>query len=156
MRTVGTILALGLSLSPFTFAQTVPITDPAAFVTDVYRRFNASEHGPNYLPPKKIYTPRLEALVAADDRRRHGEVGCIDFVFWVNGQDWELNNVSVTSQDVPGHPDRRLVIATFMGIGTPEEIHFDFQRIGGRWLLDDAQSLRGERWTLSTLLKCRR
>jgi hypothetical protein len=137
VRTVGTILALGLSLSPFTFAQTVPITDPAAFVTEVY-------------------TPRLEALFAADDRRRHGEVGCIDFVFWVNGQDWELNNVSVTSQDVPGHPDRRLVIATFMSIGTPEEIHFDFQRIGGRWLLDDAQSLRGERWTLSTLLKCRR
>jgi hypothetical protein len=153
MKTAGTILALGLSL--VTFAQTVPITDPAAFVTEVYRRFNASEHGSDYLPPKKIYTPRLEALFAADDRRRRGEVGCIGFVFWVNGQDWELKDVSVTSRDVPGHPERRLVIATFMSIGTPEEIHFDFQRIGGRWLLDDAQSVKAERWTLSSILKCR-
>lgn len=154
MKTAGMILALGLSLSPFSFAQTVPIKEPTAFVTEVYRRFSASVHGSEYLPPEKIYTPRLKALFAADDRWRRGEVGCIDFVFWVNGQDWELKNASVTSQDVPGHPERRLVIATFTNLGTPEEIHFEFQRIGSQWLLDEAQSVKGERWTLSTILKC--
>ena len=34
--------------------------------------------------------------------------------------------------------------------------HMDetFVRIGGKWLLDDVHSLKGERWTLSKLLMC--
>jgi hypothetical protein len=154
VRTPAAILALGVLLSPASFAQTAPVTDPAAFVTEVYHRIDASQHGPEYDPPEDIYTPRLKALFARDDRRRHGEVGCIEFVFWVNGQDWELKDLRVTSREVTGHPDRKLVIATFVNLGSAEEIHFDFQRIADRWLLDDVQSLKGERWTLSKLLKC--
>jgi hypothetical protein len=157
VRTVAAALGMGILLVPVVSgAQPVPISDPPAFVTEVYRHFSASEHGPDYEPPENIYTPRLQALFAADDRRRRGEVGCIDFVFWVDGQDWELKNVQVTSRDVAGHPDRKLVVATFVNLGHAEEIQLDFQKIAGRWLLDDARSVKTDRrWTLSRILKCK-
>jgi hypothetical protein len=125
------------------------IDDPAAFVRDVYRRLAASAH---YQPPTDIYTPRLKALFDEDRRRAKGEVGCIDFVFWTNGQDSNLRDVRVTSQ-AAGRPDRALVTATFIH-ERRQEIQLDFQKIGGRWLLDDACSLAGETWILSKLLKC--
>jgi hypothetical protein len=127
------------------------IADPAKFVTDVYSRYVTKK---NYDPPTDIYTPRLKALFAEDKRRAGGEVGCYEFDFWTNAQDWRLRDVHVTSQDVPGHLDQKLVIATFQNLGQPEEIHFDFQKIGGKWLLDDVHSLKKEPWTLSKLLHC--
>ena len=42
----------------------------------------------------------------------------------------------------------------FRNSGEPQEMHFDFRRISGRWLLDDAHSLSAPPWTLSELLKC--
>jgi hypothetical protein len=73
----------------------------------------------------------------------------------VDGQDWELKNLRVVAREVAGHPDQRLIIATFSNLGSAEEIHFDFQKAAGRWLLDDVHSLkRGGKWTLSKILKC--
>lgn len=129
------------------------ISDPAKFVTDVYSHYS-DRRSRDYLPPSDFYTPRLKALFAEDKRRAGGEVGCIEFDFWTNAQDFSLRNVHVTSRDVPDHPDRKTVIATFENLRTPEEIHFDFQKIGGKWLLDDVHSLKRETWTLSKILKC--
>jgi hypothetical protein len=150
-------LSLCLALPVFSGALSAAteIVDPAKFVTDVYNRIVATERrSPGYEPPADIYTPRLKALFAEDKRRANGEVGCMEFDFWTNAQDWGLRNVRVTSQEVPDHPDRKLVIATFTNLRQPEEIHFDFQKVGGKWLLDDVQSLKKEPWTLSKLLKC--
>jgi hypothetical protein len=130
------------------------IDDPAAFVKEVYGHYAAHKPGDDYTAPVDIYTPRLKALFRRDEKWAKGEVGCLDIDFWVNGQDYELKNVLVSSRQVAGHPDRMLVIATFLNIGTAEEIHFDFQQIGGKWLLDDVHSVRGERWTLSKILMC--
>jgi hypothetical protein len=148
-------LALAAALGSRVFGAGTEIVDPAKFVTDVYNRIVATERrSPGYEPPADIYTPRLKALFAEDKRRANGEVGCIEFDFWTNAQDSGLRNVRVTSQDVPDHPDRKLVIATFLNLRQPEEIHFDFQKVGGKWLLDDVRSLKKETWTLSKLLKC--
>lgn len=129
------------------------ILDPAKFVSDVYSHYS-DRRSRDYVPPADIYTPRLKALFAEDKRRAGGEVGCIEFDFWTNAQDFSLRNVRVTSQDVPNHPDQKIVIATFENLRTPEEVHFDFQKVGGKWLLDDVHSLKKETWTLSKLLKC--
>jgi hypothetical protein len=136
-------------------APTPQINDPEAFVRDIYKRFAASQAGSgDYTPPADFYSPRLKALFVRDEKWAKGEVGCLDFDFWVNGQDYQLKNVRVSSRPVADHPDRILVIATFLNLGTMNEIHFDFQRIAGKWLLDDVQSVRGERWTLSKILAC--
>ena len=144
-------LTLCLLLFSGVLGAATEISDPAKFVTEVYGRYTTKK---SYEPPTDIYTPRLKALFAEDKRRAGGEVGCYEFDFWTNAQDFELRDVHVTSQDVAGHPDQKLVIATFTNLRQPEEIHFDFQKIGGKWLLDDVHSLKKETWTLSKLLKC--
>jgi hypothetical protein len=129
------------------------ISDPVSFVAEVYRHFVESESaGYSYAPPEDIYTAGLGKLFRDDEKRAKGEVGCLDFVFWVNGQDWTLTNLSVTGG--AAGPDRKTVIARFVNLGTPQEIHFDFRRVAGRWLLDDVHSMKDPRWTLSEILKC--
>jgi hypothetical protein len=149
---------LGLSTVSMVDAAPAPkIDDPVAFVKEVYGHYAAHKPGQDYTAPDDIYTPRLKALFVRDEKWAKGEVGCLEIDFWVNGQDYELKNVSVSSRPVAGHPDRMLVIATFLNLGTANEIHFDFQQIAGKWLLDDVHSVRGpvaERWTLSKILMC--
>src|SRR5580658_2588485 len=146
---------LGLSTVSMVDAAPAPkIDDPVAFVKEVYGHYAAHKSGTDYTAPDDIYTPRLKALFVRDEKWAKGEVGCLEIDFWVNGQDYELKNVRVSSSPVAGHPDRMLVIATFSNLGTAEEIHFDFQQIAGKWLLDDVHSVRGERWTLSKILMC--
>jgi hypothetical protein len=129
------------------------IGEPVSFVAEVYRHFvEAESTGYSYAAPKDIYTERLGKLLQADEKRAKGEVGCLDFVFWVNGQDWTLTNLRVASG--VARQDRKTVIARFVNIGAPQEIHFDFRRIAGRWLLDDVHSLKNPRWALSEILKC--
>jgi hypothetical protein len=133
-------------------AGATDISDPEAFVAQVYRSIAANPSG--YPPPSDMYTPRLQALFDSERKRSGGEVGCIDFDFWTNSQDpGGIRDIKVTTR--PGSaPDRRTIVATFF-LGRLAEIHFEFRRAGGRWLLDDASSHKGERWVLSRLLRCK-
>jgi len=129
------------------------IDDPKTFVSGVYQHFIAAQSNhSDYSAPEDIYTPRLGKLIRDDRRKAHGEVGCLEIDFWVNGQDWELSRLTVTSSDEG--PDRKIVIAKFVNLGDAEEIHFDFRRVGGRWLLDEVQSVSARPWKLSEILKC--
>jgi hypothetical protein len=142
-------LAISLSLPAISSAAT-RIDDPAKFVTGVYKQIAAKS---DYIPPDDIYTPHLASLWALEKKESGGEVGRIDFDFWTGTQDWELKDISVTQQPVEGSKARKVVIAKFKNIGTPEEMHFYFEKSGGGWLLDDARSVKGETWTLSLVLK---
>jgi hypothetical protein len=130
---------------------------PEAMVADVYHHLIAAETGSQgYGPPEDIYTPRLTALVAAARRAAKGEAACgLDFIFWFNGQDDRITQLVVTRG--PTTPaGRTTVTATFHNMEDPEKIVFDFQKIRGRWLLDDAHSLVGDsQWTFSRLLQCK-
>jgi hypothetical protein len=130
---------------------------PEAMVAEVYHRLIAAESGSEgYGPPEDIYTPRLTALVAAARRKAKGEAACgLDFIFWFNGQDDRITQLVVTRGPTTpaGHTT---VTATFHNMDDPEKIVFDFQKVGGRWLLDDAHSLVGDsQWTFSRLLQCK-
>ncbi len=142
------------AFAAISFSSVLPaatrIDDPKAFVTEVYRRLMAPHS--SYVPPDNIYTPRLEKLLRDDKRKAKGEVGCLDFVFWINAQDWTITRLNITSVDVG--QDRKTVIAKFRNGGEPQEIHFDFRFNAGRWLLNDVHSLSAPPWTLSELLKC--
>ncbi len=134
-------------------AATPPITNPVNFVTEVYGHFVKAQSGDHsYTAPEDIFTPRLSRLIQDDRKQAKGEVGCLDFDFWVNGQDWTISKLSVTSG--PAGKDQWKVIAKFVNLGDPNEIHFDFRRAGARWLLDDVHSMKNPRWTLSGILKC--
>ncbi len=156
--TLFVLLMLLFSTVPGSAAPT-RISDPVSFVAEVYQHFVKDQStGGFYTPPRDIFTARLGKLVRDDITRAKGEVGCLDFDFWVNGQDWKITNLKVAIG--AAGKDRETVIAKFVNLGVPEEIHFEFRRIGaagkdeGRWLLDDAHSLKDPRWTLSDVLKC--
>jgi hypothetical protein len=153
MRRVFSALAAFSFSSVLLLSAATRIDDPKAFVTEVYRRLVAAQstHS-SYTPPDRIYTPRLEKLLRDDVRKAKGEVGCLDFVFWVNGQDWTITQVNVTSADEG--QERKTIIAKFLNFGDPQEIHFDFRSNAGHWLLDDVHSLSAPPWTLSEILKC--
>jgi hypothetical protein len=131
--------------------------EPEVLVAQVYHRLIAAERSSKgYAPPETFYTPRLKALVAASRRKAAGEEPCgLDFVFWINGQDEQIRNLTVTRGPATA-PDRTTVTATFQNTGEPEKIVFDFQKLGGRWLIDDAHSIAGDtRWTFSRQLQCK-
>jgi len=131
------------------------ISDPEKFVSDVYTKYIAAQRAhKDYVAPDDIYTPRLAGLFAKDKKMAKGEVGCIEMDFWVNGQDWKLGKVDVTSQPVAGHPDQKIVTAVFDNLKSPNELHFHFVQQRGKWLLDDVDSVKGENWTLSKILSC--
>jgi hypothetical protein len=148
------LAAITLALAAYAPAAGTPaINDPEVFVRSVYRQIAAHANDTSFAPPDDIYTPQLAALFAADRKKSGGEVGCIDFDLWTNSQDpGGIRDIRVSS--LPQRdPARRTVVAAFT-IERPQEIHFEFRRIEGRWLLDDASSVKGERWTLSKLLRC--
>jgi len=151
---VGLVLPLAWSVAASAAAPT-RIEDPAAFVRTVYDRLAKDD---NYAPPEDIYSPRLKALWAGEVRDAHGEVGRIDFDFWINAQDGKPRNVQIQTQPVEGRRDRQIVTAKFGFQDGPEKetIRFYFERTAGVWKLDEvisaAAGTQGA-WTLSTILK---
>jgi len=129
---------------------------PESIVWNVYNHFIAqTDHfAPPYEPSESFYTPRLKALVAGSRKQAAGEAACgLDFMFWVDGQDYDIKSADVT--ETPG-PDAATayVVAKFVSLRTPHEIHFTFRKLAGRWRLDDAQEVLGKGWVFSTLLQC--
>jgi hypothetical protein len=156
------ILVFGAALLATSTSKSAPrlqISDPKAFVRDVYRNLKRDEtqevNRPIYSPPEYMYTHRLGALYSKYLKRMNGDLGCLDFSYWLNAQDSTLSDIDITSRRVPGNASREIVIARFKNAGTPEEIEFEFQRGAGEWLLDEVRSLKDPRWVLSDLLRCK-
>ena len=142
-------LAILLAVPAFAHAAT-KIDDPAKFVAGVYKQMAAKS---DYLAPDDIYTPHLASLWALEKKDSGGEVGRMDFDFWVDAQDWELKDVKVTQEPVELSTTRKIVIAKFKNMDTVEELHFYFEKSANGWQLDDVRSLKGQGWTLSVILK---
>ena len=137
-------------ISPVVSHAATKIDDPQKFVSDVFKKMAASS---DYQQPTDIYTPHLASLFALEKKDSGGEVGRLDFDFWTGTQDWELKDIKVSGEPVDGVTTRKIVAVKFKNIGTPEEMHFYFEKTPGGWLLDDVRSLKGESWTLSLVLK---
>ena len=131
------------------------VADPLAFVRAHYAAYQREEAGPEY--PVHAYSPRLRALFAdygAWTARHEDLVGSLDFDWWVNAQDWALDDIRISERDEGAN--RRVVSARFTNDGRPDEVRFVFVRQGGRWYLDDAIEGTGSGdggWTLSALLR---
>jgi hypothetical protein len=150
-----TVPAAAVAVPAHRAAHVRGVDDPRAFVA---QRFAGYRSGTDHVPPDPVwaYSPRLAALFRTYDawqRRHNGEVGSIDFDWWINAQDWELSHVSVTQADTG--PNARTVTAHWQNSGRADSSRFLFVRLGGRWYLDDVANGSGhgdDGWTLSALL----
>lgn len=148
MRSV--LFAVLILLAP-AVARAQALTDaPSVYVASVYDRLSRDQ---TYDDPDALYTPRLLALWQGMRKDAGGEVGRIDFFPWTNSQDWTLSDLSLTSEVVDGRPDRMIVTTRFKNGGEPQLIRTYWEQSGGRWRLDDMQSLGKDVWTLSVILK---
>ncbi len=131
-------------------AQAAPtrIDDPLKFVKAIYATTVGKKPEPD-----DIYTPRLDALFKLDTKEAGGEVGRIDFDFWMNGQDGTISGATISKVAVDNAPGRTIIIAKFKNEKTPNEIHFYFEKTASGWKLDDVRSMIGDPWVLSLFLK---
>ena len=143
------LTALMICLPLGALAQS-PGDEPEVYVASVYDRL--ANNRP-WQTPESLYTPRLAALWADMRRDAGDEVGRVNFDVWVNAQDSELSGFSFGGEPVFGNPDRRIVVARFRNMDRDEVIAFYWERIDGRWRLDDVEARGEEPWTLSVLLK---
>lgn len=147
-------LALAFALAA-SVAIAAPPPAPAELVRDVYARLiAANQTGEGYDPGDDLYSPRLRALEAAARKAAGTDVPCgLDFDIFFDGQEYDLKSADVAL--APGATaDTQVVVARFESLGHPHELHFTFRRIGGRWRLDEAESVVGTRWVFSRLLRC--
>jgi hypothetical protein len=152
MRTL-LVLALALAASGVAAA---PAQSPVSIVRDIYARLiAANQTGEGYEPSDEdLYSPRLLALEAAARKAAGTDVPCgLDFDIWFDGQEYDLKSADVAV--APGaSAETQMVVAKFVSLKQPHELHFTFRRIAGRWRLDEAESVVGTRWVFSRLLKC--
>lgn len=125
------------------------IDNPVIFVTGVYARWNAS-----HPEPSDVFTERLRALQALDEKEAHGEVGRgNDFSFWCNCQDGDLKNAVVKGWPVENARSRQVVRVKFLLDGKQQDQLFYFEKTTAGWKIDDVQSLGPDGWTLSVIYK---
>lgn len=153
-KTILAAAIAALCALPTASQAATKIDDPVKFVTATYAKIHDAAKVANDTIPDDIYTPRLSALMALDQKESGGEVGRLDFEPWTNSQDWQLTDIKVTGRAVENAKDREVVIAKFKNTGNPEEIHFYFEKTKSGWLVDDIASTgKGQKWTLSLILK---
>ncbi len=111
------------------------VAEPVAFVRSAYARYAADQDVP---VPREAYSARLAALIEADEGEANGEVGRLGFDPWINGQDWTLSNIEVSSE--PNGETRHTVVARFRNSGIPNVNRFHFVLVGDRWALDDIEN----------------
>jgi hypothetical protein len=102
------------------------------------------------------FSPRLRALFADDEKYADGQVGRLDFNPFSGANDDDIKGAKVAAEAVDGAPGRKVVIARFRNMNVDQTITYFWERIGGRWYIDDiAGHTAGEPygWTLSLVLK---
>ena len=133
------------------FAGAVP-DEPKAIVKDIYEEMTKTT---TFTVPDNVYSPRLAKLFAEDqaDGEKGGGVGRLDWDAWVNGQDFQIKNVTVTSRKDEFRDDREIVKVKMINIGKPAVVFFYFERVKGHWQIDDIRWPGKGGWTLSLVLK---
>ena len=148
MKSVFCTLVATVLLSTPALAAT-KIDDPVAFVKDVYAHRSTQK-----AEPEGVFTARLEALRALDEKEAHGEVGRgNDFSFWCNCQDGEIKSAVVKGRDVENATGRKVVDAKFELDGKKQEIFFYFEQTKDGWKIDDVRLNVKGGWTLSLVYK---
>jgi hypothetical protein len=133
------------------------VADPVAWVRAAYGPGTDGGLTADRYSQEKVFSPRLRALFLDDERYAGGEVGRLDFNPFTGAQDDDIKQVAVTSHEVDGAANRKVVVARFQNMDVRQVQTFFFERIGGRWYIDDIAGRQEGKddsaWSLSLILK---
>lgn len=153
------IRPLALALTLVLSGQAVVADELGEQVRALYRPY---EKGGDDTPAatdliRPMASKRLRALLDRDTAcsRKNG-VCNLDFDVIVNGQDFKITHVQVSSANPQG--DKAAVLARFDNFDGKFETRYEFVRESGAWRLDDveARAPAANRWRLSTILSPKR
>lgn len=135
------------------------VTDPVAWVRGAYSTSGGAEgqlSGGTY-SSEPVFSPRLRALFRDDERYADGQVGRLGFNPFTGAQDDDIKQAAVVEHAVDGAADRKVVVARFQNMDASQVITYFFQRIAGRWYIDDIAGRQVGKdepsWALSLILK---
>jgi hypothetical protein len=93
---------------------------------------------------RNYFEPALAALIIKDEQAaaRRKEVRALDFDPFVDGQEWELADVSVAVSQVP--PDKAVATVSFKNFGLPTKIVLNLVKTKSDWRIANITWQRGD------------
>lgn len=123
------------------------IIDPAILVRGFYERYR-TDAMTTVFPPLELQAPWSEQmrneLLAMMSRSEARNEPILDFDPFIGAQDWELQNVNVTT-DAVSENSHAVVRAAVTNAGFSEDIVYDLVWQNGEWRVDN---IRGRDWDL--------
>lgn len=150
MRAAAWVLGLLLAFVAPAAAQTPIFDDPAGLVDYAYQPYRNA--APANWAAKPIYSPSLLALFKTEAARTAaGDAAALDFDPFVNGNDYQLTDLSIT--ETATRNDKSLVAVSFTNSGAAQQLMFTLVRRVEGWKIDDIESVQpGLEWRLSEIL----
>jgi hypothetical protein len=145
------VLSAGTALAqPRAEAQNAPADmatdarDPAAIITALYESYENDD------PEAGAWdmTPELAGLMTrASELPDATENGYLEFDPIIDGQDWDISDLSVTVVTPPAN-GAAVIRAQFKNLGEAKDVTFDMKEVNGTWLIDNIRypswNLRGQ------------
>ena len=143
------LVALGFLLALAAPAFSATYDSPKALLNSIYESYSTDSFPED---GEEIYSARLKRLFAADrERTPEGEVGALDFDPFVNGQDYDLSDLTIEEPVVAGETASSTV--RFVNLGEKNVLVISMVRETDGWKVDDVESIEGEvQWKLSEIL----
>ncbi|WP_110031417.1 hypothetical protein [Hoeflea marina] len=99
----------------------------------------------------RFVDPVLKFLVDSDAAWNRDETVCIDFVFSIDGQDFDLEEITRTLKlDETVNGDTARVMAHFTNFDNPTEVEWTLVHSSAGWQVSDIASLTNE-WRVSDM-----
>ncbi|NVD38796.1 DUF3828 domain-containing protein [Ensifer sp. HO-A22] len=147
MRSFIAVAALTLAVVSTSTSLAQPFKTPTALIEALYAPYlgngDTSERD-------AFFSDGLTELYATDAQKSQGEVGAIGFDPVINGQDWDIADLSVGKAEISDQT--AIVTVRFENFSTPVTLRYSLIDEGGNWQVDDIESVEGDtRWRLSEI-----
>lgn len=129
-------------------SQAQPGADPVATIQPLYTPY-VEDRNPPGLMDAAPWTPEMRVLLQrAREHAREANEPVVDFDPIIDGQDWDIDAVSVTLTSPP-QEGRAEVSARFSNAGDDVTVIYDMVEADGGWRVDN---IRTDHWSLRALL----
>ncbi|WP_457583416.1 DUF3828 domain-containing protein [Ensifer canadensis] len=143
MRNFIVVVALSLAAVGTSTAVAQPLRTPSAVIEALYAPYIGNGDTSDR---DAFFSDALTRLYAADAQKSQGEVGAIGFDPVINGQDWDIADLSI------GKAEIAVVTVRFENFSVPVTLRYSLVNEAGNWQVDDIESTEGDAlWTLSEI-----
>ena len=129
-------------------SQAQPGSDPVSAIQPLYEPYIQDRNPPSLLDAAPWTAEMRDLLQRERQHQRDGNEPILDFDPLIDGQDWDIDAVSVTLTQ-PAADGRAEVTATFNNAGEDTRIVYDMVEANGGWRVDN---VRTENWSLREIL----